>query len=397
MPKEPEWDVFISHAWEDKESFARPLSEALEREGLRVWFDEFTLTVGDKLRRSIDRGLANARYGVVILSRHFFQKEWPQRELDGLLDREISGEKVVLPIWHEVSVEEVREYSHILADRVALSSNLGLEYVVAELLQVVQLGGLVEEVRGVYPETVLVPAGPFLMGSTDDNKLSGKDEHPQHSIYLDSFRIGRYPVTNAQYALFVEAGGYAMPECWTQDGWTWLKGKTHLWGGFDQHESEWPVGRRTWYEAVAYCRWLSEVTRKPYRLPSEAEWEKAARGTDGREWPWGNGRYSVRSRFFGSEITTPVGQHSPDRDSPYGVADMAGDVREWTRSLYEPYPYDPEDGREDLEAASGGRILRGGWGTGRCAARFWSYTTIRYKRYGFRVALSHVARSTRYS
>lgn len=130
-----DWDVFISHAWEDKESFARPLANALEREGLRVWFDEFTLTVGDSLRRSIDQGLANSRYGVVILSPHFFAKEWPQKELDGLAAREALGEKVVLPVWHNITAEQVRKYSPILADRVAVSSSRGLEHVVVELLR----------------------------------------------------------------------------------------------------------------------------------------------------------------------------------------------------------------------------------------------------------------------
>ena len=88
-----DWDVFISHAWEDKETIARPLAKALEAKGLKVWFDEFTLTVGDRLRRSIDRGLAGCRYGIVILSPHFFAKEWPQKELDGLVQRENRGRR----------------------------------------------------------------------------------------------------------------------------------------------------------------------------------------------------------------------------------------------------------------------------------------------------------------
>jgi hypothetical protein len=121
-----DWDVFISHAWEDKESFALPLAEALEAKGLRVWFDEFTLRVGDRLRRSIDHGLANSRYGVVILSPHFFEKEWPQIELDGLVARESAGEKVVLPVWHNITAEQIKGYSPTLADRVAVSSDRGL-------------------------------------------------------------------------------------------------------------------------------------------------------------------------------------------------------------------------------------------------------------------------------
>jgi hypothetical protein len=114
-----DWDVFISHASEDKESFARPLAKALEAKGVRVWFDEFTLRVGYKLRRSIDHGLANCQYGIVILSPHFFAKKWPQIELDGLVQRERLGENVILPVWHNITVEQVKTYSPTLADRVA--------------------------------------------------------------------------------------------------------------------------------------------------------------------------------------------------------------------------------------------------------------------------------------
>ncbi len=128
------WDVFISHASEDKEAFVRDLVETLTAKGLKVWYDEFTLTLGDSLRRSIDHGLANSRFGVVVLSRSFFAKEWPQRELDGLVAREISSGKLILPIWHEVSKEDVASFSPILADRLAVNSDKGIDQVVSEIL-----------------------------------------------------------------------------------------------------------------------------------------------------------------------------------------------------------------------------------------------------------------------
>jgi DDE superfamily endonuclease/TIR domain len=105
-----EWDVFISHASEDKESFVRPLANRLQEQGLRVWFDELTLTVGDSLRRSIDRGLAKSRYGIVVISPNFLRKEWPQKELDGLVAREIDGVKILLPVWHNIGAAEIRAY-----------------------------------------------------------------------------------------------------------------------------------------------------------------------------------------------------------------------------------------------------------------------------------------------
>lgn len=107
---------------------------------MKVWFDTFTLTVGDSLRRSIDRGLAQSRFGIVVLSEAFFQKQWPQLELDGLVARESAGVKVILPVWHKIEESRVRNYSPMLADRVAVSSARGLDYVVQQLLQVIKPG-----------------------------------------------------------------------------------------------------------------------------------------------------------------------------------------------------------------------------------------------------------------
>jgi len=130
-----EWDIFVSHASEDKDEIARPLAEAFRSRGLRVWYDEFSLTVGDSLRKSIDHGLAHSRFGVVILSKHFFEKHWPEQELNGLATREVGGKKVILPVWHGVGFEEVRAYSPTLADRLAVVTKNGLDAVVSELLK----------------------------------------------------------------------------------------------------------------------------------------------------------------------------------------------------------------------------------------------------------------------
>jgi hypothetical protein len=134
----PQWDVFISHATEDKEAFVRPLAELLIQRGVRVWFDEFTLTIGDSLRRSIDRGLSGSRFGVVVLSNSFFSKDWPQRELDGLMAKETSGGKVILPIWHNITFAEIRVRSPLLADRLAVSSSEGLNRVAEAIISVLE-------------------------------------------------------------------------------------------------------------------------------------------------------------------------------------------------------------------------------------------------------------------
>jgi len=132
------WDVFISHAAEDKEEIARPLAEALVNAGLRVWYDDFTLKLGDSLGRSIDRGLGETRYGIVILSPSFFAKEWPRRELDGLTSREVSVGKMILPVWHHVSRADVERFSPILADKLSVSTARGLDHVVGEILHVLK-------------------------------------------------------------------------------------------------------------------------------------------------------------------------------------------------------------------------------------------------------------------
>lgn len=117
-----EHDVFISHASEDKDIVVRPLAEALVAEGLNVWYDEFELRIGDSLRRKIDQGLANSRVGLVVLSHSFIAKGWTNYELDGIVTRSVSGEQVLLPIWHNISKQEVVAYSPSLADKVARST-----------------------------------------------------------------------------------------------------------------------------------------------------------------------------------------------------------------------------------------------------------------------------------
>lgn len=125
--------LFISHASEDKTEFVRPLAHALKKLGLRVWYDEFTLQLGDSLRRSIDSGLAECSAGVVVLSRAFFSKEWPQRELDALYSSEVAGRTRLFPVWHQVNAEYISSISPLLADRYATSSDKGVDEVAAQI------------------------------------------------------------------------------------------------------------------------------------------------------------------------------------------------------------------------------------------------------------------------
>jgi len=217
-------------------------------------------------------------------------------------------------------------------------------------------------------EWVTIPAGEFLMGSDKTkDKQAFDDETPQHTLILPEYRIARVPVTVAQLAAFVKATGFQTA------------------AGLDaEKKAHHPVTNVSWHDAVAFCQWAG------VRLPTEAEWEKAARGADGRIWPWGNQQPTAKLCNFNNTVkdTTPVGRY-PDGASPFGVLDMAGNVWEWTSSLSKSYKYDAQDGRED-PAGSGARALRGGsFGRGarrvRCACRGWLYPDDRDDRNGFRV------------
>ena len=224
------------------------------------------------------------------------------------------------------------------------------------------------------PQLVKVPAGKFTMGASE-----AAEEKPVHELELPEFEIGRYPVSNFEYQAFVRDTGYPPPSHWTGDQ-------------YPEDLGDYPVVYVRWPDAVAYCAWLSKKTGQAYRLPTEAEWEKAARGAHGRSWPWGNewGAAKCNSKEAQQRTTTPTSQYSPDGDSVYGAADMAGNVWEWCNSLYLPYPYRADDGREDRQA-KGDRVVRGGSfaddrDTVRGASRRRRLPNSRDNSTGFRVA-----------
>ena len=284
---------------------------------------------------------------------------------------------------------------------ITLETNEGVYSVPARVVNPSAMGIMV-------PELVRVPAGPFTMGS---DEIDGAK--PVNTVNLPEYWIGKYPVTNEEYACFIHATGYPAPYQSNDQA------KPYNWQGNNppRGKEKHPVVLVNWHDAVAYCHWLSDETGEPYCLPTEAEWEKAARGTgkqvsalimkelliarleaeregaalgtDGRIYPWGYAwdakQCNTQEGKAGS--TTPVGQY-PQGASPYGALDMAGNVWEWCSSLYQGYPYRPDDGREDM-TSSGKRVLRGGsWISGRdgarCAVRLRSSPVGRSNVVGFR-------------
>lgn len=130
-------DAFISHASEDKEEFVRPLADALVKEGVDIWYDEFSLKLGDSLSESIDKGLSQSKFGIVVISRNFFAKKWPQRELRGLVAKEIEEGKIILPIWHNITKKEIISHSPPLADVLAVNSDSGIKQVVLKIMDAI--------------------------------------------------------------------------------------------------------------------------------------------------------------------------------------------------------------------------------------------------------------------
>jgi formylglycine-generating enzyme required for sulfatase activity len=185
------------------------------------------------------------------------------------------------------------------------------------------------------PEWITVPAGEFWMG---DDKGNREDSKPQHKLYLPEYKISSVPITNAQYYLYIVDTKRKPPENWP--GGVVLPGHANH-----------PVVNVSWYEAWAYCKWLEEKIQSPVVLPSEAEWEKAARGSeDKRDYPWGEDwrDWHCNSNQLGLQDTVPVGLFLHG-GSPYGVLDMCGNVWEWTRTIWDEkykYPYQVDDGRE---------------------------------------------------
>jgi formylglycine-generating enzyme required for sulfatase activity len=257
-----------------------------------------------------------------------------------------------------------------------------------------------------------VPAGSFIIGSDKAQDPDAWEESPQHEQPMPyAYRISKYPVTNAQFAAFVQDGGYTNPDYWTEAGWQEKGDRTgpQTYGGVYDLPNH-PVVRVTWYEALAFCRWLDEQLHQRAELsegehmtlPTEAEWEKAARGTDGRRYPWGDEPDPNRANYdeTGIGTTSAVGIF-PGGETPYSCLDMSGNVWEWTRSLWgeksdKPtlkYPYDSKNGHEDIDAPRGVlRVLRGGAFSGnrggvRCAFRYGSDPGSRFRSFGFRVCV----------
>ena len=392
--------IFLCHAREDKTA-VRELHLKLKAEGFDPWLDAERLRFGQKWRAEIPKAIQNSDVILVCLSQQSAKRDGYIKQEIGfaldIADKQPDDATFIIPVrleecpypgrlgeWHAADVFEADDLERLLRDLKALADRFEPTPVIKPIPVAEPVQKKIETPTVIVAppkpalnpllielpklnfrlELVRIPAGPFTMGG--DGKYDGK---PIHEVTLPEYWMGKYPVTNVQYASFAKA----------------VQRKFDLPEGKDSH----PVVDVDWKDALAFCEWLSKESQRKIVLPSEAEWEKAARGADGRIYPWGNEAPDQTRCNFNMNVkdTTPVGKYSPKGDSPYGCVDMAGNVWEWTRSLYRDYPYDPKDGRESLDVV-GVRVVRGGaWGSDvdlvRAAYRNWNF--IRNDHLGFRV------------
>lgn len=214
-------------------------------------------------------------------------------------------------------------------------------------------------VSSVPPEDmILIPAGEFIMGT--DSEGANADQKPAHTVYLDAFYIDKHEVTNAEYEEFILSGGYKSKKLWTKKGWNFIQNnQIQAPLKYRQNkistEPDQPVIGVSWYEANAYATWAGK------RLPTEAEWEKAARGTDGRIYPWGDEMDFSKLSYFPHVTKVQTVGSFANGASPYGVRDMAGSVWEWCADWYSESYYNQSPGTNSKGPGNGEyRVLRGG-------------------------------------
>jgi len=414
--------VFLCHSSNDKPA-VRDLYQKLRAESwIQPWLDEEELYPGQDWETEIEKAVESSDVVLVCLSNGSINKRgFVQKELRFALDvaLEMPEETIfIVPLrleectpprslrdwqyadYFEGYREQALQRLLISLRRRAVSLDLKTE--APKPVPLASLPNKLTLSNGV--ELLRIPAGKFLMGSTKENKEAKNNERPQHSVSVPyDYWMALYPITNELYNAYIKSSGGKHPVA------GWERKKDH------------PVVNVSWNDAMAYCQWSNNLLKAELpvgwnlRLPTEAEWEKAARGTDGYEYPWGDQFNKNKCNTYEGRKgnTTSIGLYSPQGDSPYGCADMSGNVWEWTHSLDKSYPYKDSDGREDKETtdvivplgSSGSsfmvrekrdaRVLRGGSflggaGSARCAFRHILDIPDDYDFIGFRVVVSTI-------
>lgn len=357
--------VFLCHSRDDKPKVRR-LYHRLVSDGFDAWLDEEKLIPGQDWDLEIRRAVREADVVVVCLSKSSTTKSgYVQKEIQFALDvadEQLEGTIFIIPArlddyslpnrlhkWQRVDLFEERGYKQLKTSLELRGKELGIVlYLPFDFV----------------PQLLKIPAGKFLMGSTKEQAQEavkeGTDknwvecEQPQHEVELSEYFIGKYPITNHEYQAFVHEASARSPQGW--DG-----------GNYSAEKSDHPVVNVSWNDAQNYCKWLSVKTGKTYRLPTEAEWEKAARGEKGLIYPWGDEFDSKKCNTVEAKIgdTTPVGHFSQaGGDSRYGCVDMVGNIWEWCNDWFHEKEYKNRFGKmlknPQGPPRGGYRVLRGG-------------------------------------
>jgi formylglycine-generating enzyme len=411
--------IFLSYAYEDS-LLAHRLANDLRAHKFDIWIAPTSIQPGERWVRAIDRGLGESGTCLTLLSPSAIESAWVKSETEFALQAQQRGDGRIVPIMARTC--QVGDLSNLLTTIQYVDFRTDYDAALRSLVQALQtpgqqpvisandigqtvpqlppkphavkrsqvwpmltrrkllLGGGGLALTGMVGAAVIVssavrsplgvaarnddplqvrltpdlllplvrvPAGEFIMGSDKaKDDLARADEFPQRIVFLSEYLIGRYEVTNAQYAVYAAARKilFRIPE----------------------DKGDHPVVTITWDNAADFCVWLSELTGRRFFLPTEAQWEKAARGTDGRIYPWGNEFDAVKAntKEDGGDVSTPYGAYSPAGDSPYGAADMSGNVWEWCADWYDEKAYAavPTKSIKDPTGPEVGtyRVIRGG-------------------------------------
>lgn len=369
--------LFVSHSTQDN-LWCRPFVETLKRNGFDVWYDEQGLSGGAAWVETLQREVQTRDVLILVLSPEAWASPWVQEEVQ----LAIATRRTIVPVMHNatnvagflltrqwidaVALDPVASAQRVIgallagvttapAVKAPKQSVAAPEILTPYLLQLGYVGRRIDAVVVLTPPLCDVPGGPFLMGSDPRRDPEAQHaEQPQRTVEVAAFRIARFPVTVAEYYWAIQAGAVREPPAWDRQ----------------VRRPEHPIVQISWKGAVTYSAWLAEVTGDPWRVPTEEEWEKAARGPDGRIYPWGDRweRPRANTNDGGAGDTTPVGAY-PGGGSPYGVLDLAGNVNEWcgippSSPMRRPSAWDDQPG-----AGSGGYLAGGSWDDSPVVAR----------------------------
>jgi hypothetical protein len=348
--------IFISYSKLDIE-FARRLREMLQAENFSVWMDETQLTSSEKWWPAIEQNIISCGAFIVIMSPNSKDSVWVEREILVAEDKEY--QKPIFPIllsgkqWSRlanIQFEDMQERleAKLSAKLISLLKNYcpqTNEQTTSSLSNQIRTKESTEtlpNLESFFSKNIVPP--PFKWVEIPAGKATFLDTRE----FVESFSIAKYPITTAQFQEFIREKGYSEKKWWDDEGWElkerleWTQPDKQMWRGtkFYDDNRPLPVVGISWYEANAFCKWLSETSQEDIKLPSNLQWQRAAQGDDGRVYPWGNDwdssscNHNIDAK--GIRCTSPVIQYEKLGASPFGVVDMLGNILEWCITLYEP-------------------------------------------------------------